>query len=58
MHIDSRVAGKQPWDMAVREQLIRAQGAGWSRPGPDESYGAYLGHGVMLDPEGNEFCLA
>lgn len=27
MHIDIRVAGEPPWDMAVREQLIRARAA-------------------------------
>lgn len=24
----------------------------------EESYGEHLGHVVMLDPEGNEFCVA
>ena len=62
MHIDVRVAGEGPWDMAERERLIRervpvlvAAGAQVVR---EESYGAHLGHVVMTDPEGNEFCVA
>src|SRR5690349_21098175 len=62
MHIDVRVAGEPPWDMAAREQLIRAKvgelvadGASVVR---EEHYGRDLGHVVMLDPEGNEFCVA
>lgn len=62
MHIDIRVAGKPPWDLAEREQLIRAKAAGLVLPGAttvrEESYGPQLGHVVMLDPEGNEFCVA
>ena len=61
-HIDIRVAGEPPWDMAEREALIRARvdilveaGATVVR---EEHYGADLGHVVMLDPEGNEFCVA
>jgi hypothetical protein len=62
MHIDVRVAGKGPWDLAERERLIRetvpelvAAGAMVVR---EESYGGQLDHIVMLDPEGNEFCVA
>ena len=62
MHIDVRVAGEPPWDMAERARLIRhrvevlvAAGAGVVR---EEQYGDVLGHVVMLDPEGNEFCVA
>jgi hypothetical protein len=62
LHIDIRVAGDPPWDMGGREQLIRAKvdeltlaGATWVR---EEFYEEYLGHVVMLDPEGNEFCVA
>ena len=62
MHIDIRVAGEPPWDMAEREQLIRAKvtelvaaGATFVR---EEYYDGALGHVVMLDPEGNEFCVA
>jgi hypothetical protein len=62
MHIDIRVAGEPPWDMAAREQLIRAKVdelmlAGATRV-REESYDEHLGHVVMLDPEGNEFCVA
>ena len=62
MHIDIRVAGEPPWDMTERERLIRAKvpelvaaGATVAR---EEHYGDHLGHVVMLDPEGNEFCVA
>ena len=62
MHIDIRVAGEPPWDMAEREQLIRAKAAELVTVGAttvrEESYGEHLGHVVMLDPEGNEFCVA
>jgi hypothetical protein len=61
MHLDVRVAGEPPWNMAEREQLIRAKvaelvaaGATASR---EESYGDHLGHMVMHDPEDNEFCV-
>jgi len=62
MHIDIRVAGEGPWDMAEREQLIRAgvrelQAVG-ARIVREEFYGQVLGHVVMQDPEGNEFCVA
>jgi hypothetical protein len=62
MHIDIRVAGEPPWDIAEREQLIRTKAAELITAGAtyvrDESYGEHLGHVVMLDPEGNEFCVA
>ena len=62
MHIDIRVAGEPPWDMVEREHLIRAKVAELVAAGAtrvrDESYGEQLGHVVMLDPEGNEFCVA
>ena len=48
--------------MAEREQLIRAKvtelvadGATFVR---EDFYDDDLGHVVMLDPEGNEFCVA
>nr|WP_158647806.1 VOC family protein [Nocardioides houyundeii] len=47
--------------MAEREQLIRARvpelvalGASMVR---EEHYDGALGHVVMVDPEGNEFCV-
>lgn len=63
MHIDVRVAGKPPWDPAERERLIHAKVAELAEAGGTvvraESYdGTTLGHVVMLDPEGNEFCVA
>jgi Glyoxalase-like domain len=62
VHIDIRVAGEGPWDMAERERLIRAkvpelQAAG-ARLVREEFYEQVLGHVVMQDPEGNEFCVA
>ena len=65
-HIDIRVAGEPPWDWAQRADLIRAtvdllveHGATRVR---EEHYrderGSVLGHVVMRDPEGNEFCVA
>ncbi|MGY0005923.1 VOC family protein [Micromonospora sp. I033] len=62
MHIDVRVAGPGPWDMVERARLIQqkvpelvAAGATVLR---EEWYGDTLGHVVMRDPEGNEFCVA
>jgi len=62
VHIDIRVAGEGLWDMELRAALIRervpelvAAGATKVR---EELYGDVLGHVVMLDPEGNEFCVA
>jgi hypothetical protein len=62
MHIDMRVAGEGPWDLEQRERLVRARvpelvelGASIVR---EHYYGDVLGHVVMLDPEGNEFCVA
>ena len=62
MHIDIRVAGEPPWNMAEREQLIRAKVATLVAAGAstvrEDSFGEHLDHVVMLDPEGNEFCVA
>jgi hypothetical protein len=62
MHIDIRVAGEPPWDMAERAGLIRAKVADLVAAGAtevrEEHYDDDLGHVVMLDPEGNEFCVA
>jgi hypothetical protein len=62
MHIDIRVAGEPPWDMAERARLIRERSAELVSAGAtavrEERYGDDLGHIVMLDPEGNEFCVA
>ena len=62
MHIDIRVAGEPPWDMADRERLIRAKVAelvvAGATPVREDAGERYLDHVVMLDPEGNEFCVA
>lgn len=62
MHIDIRVAGQGPGDMAERERLIRATVPRLQKAGAtivrEEFYGQVLGHVVMQDPEGNEFCVA
>jgi predicted enzyme related to lactoylglutathione lyase len=62
MHIDIRVGGKPPWDMTLRDSLIRAKVAELTAAGAtvvrEESYGEHLGHVVMVDLEGNEFCVA
>ncbi|GGU31133.1 VOC family protein [Nocardioides albus] len=66
-HIDIRVAGEPPWDWSERTTLIRAKVAELEANGAtnvrDETYAddaghSILGHVVMLDPEGNEFCVA
>ena len=48
--------------MSSRENLIRAKVAELTAAGAtavrEEFYGEHLGHVVMLDPEGNEFCVA
>ena len=62
VHIDIRVAGEPPWDMTEREHLIRARAAELLEAGAtrvrEEHYDGALGHIVLLDPEGNEFCVA
>ncbi len=62
MHLDIRVAGEPPWDMVERESLIRSEVVRLASIGAtvvrEELYDEYLGHVVMLDPEGNEFCVA
>lgn len=62
VHIDIRVAGEPPWDNAERERRIRATVADLVAAGAtvvrEQTYDGQLGHVVMLDPEGNEFCVA
>lgn len=62
VHIDIRVAGEPPWDLAERGQLIRTKAAELATAGAttvrEVSYGEQLDCIVMLDPEGNEFCVA
>ena len=62
LHIDIRVAGPGPWDTAERARMIRQRvpelvAAGATVVG-EQWYGDDLGNIVMLDPEGNEFCVA
>lgn len=62
VHIDIRVAGEPPWNMVERTALISAKVAELVPAGGtfvrEEFYDGELGHVVMLDPEGNEFCVA
>jgi hypothetical protein len=67
VHIDIRVAGEPPWDWAERATLIDTKVADLVAAGAtkvrQEMYSGeegreVLGHVVMLDPEGNEFCVA
>jgi len=62
MHIDIRVAGEPPWDPLDHERLVRERVAELVTAGAtlvrEELYDGELGHVVMLDPEGNEFCVA
>lgn len=62
MHVDIRVAGEPPWDMAARAVLIREKVASLVLLGGtvvrEEHDDGQLGHVVMLDPERNEFCVA
>ncbi|MDY7083959.1 MAG: VOC family protein [Actinomycetota bacterium] len=58
MHIDIRVAGES----TERESLIKTKVAELVAAGATEirtqRYDDQFGHVVMLDPEGNEFCVA
>jgi hypothetical protein len=62
LHIDIRVAGEPPWDMTERADLIRATATRLVTAGGtlvrEARDGDHLDHIVMLDPEGNEFCVA
>ena len=60
-HVDLRVAHGLGPDVD-REALVRSKVAELLAAGAtevrEERYGPELGHVVMLDPEGNEFCVA
>ncbi len=62
VHIDIRVAGEQQIEPELREQWMRAKAAELLAAGAvvvrEDSFGGVLDHIVMLDPEGNEFCVA
>jgi predicted enzyme related to lactoylglutathione lyase len=52
MHIDVRVSPG-----SIRDKAAELVAAG-ATPVREEFYGGRLGHIVLLDPEGNEFCVA
>jgi hypothetical protein len=60
LHLDIRVAGPGP-RTAESEQRMRSKAAELIALGAthvrDEHYDDQLGHIVMQDPEGNEFCI-
>jgi len=62
MHIDIRVAGEQRVEQEFREQWVREKVAELLAADAtvvrEETYDGELSHVVMLDPEGNEFCVA
>lgn len=62
VHVDIRVAGEQRVDPARRERWVREMVARLVAVGAtqvrEEHYGDEFGHVVLLDPEGNEFCVA
>ena len=61
-HIDIRPAGEGPLDPVGHEQSVRAKSAELVDAGAtlvrEDAYGGQFSHIVMLDPEGNEFCVA
>ncbi|MEO5709701.1 MAG: VOC family protein [Nocardioidaceae bacterium] len=62
MHVDVRVGAGQQVEPAQHEEWVRAKVGDLVAAGAtavrEETYGPVLGHVVMLDPEGNEFCVA
>ena len=63
VHIDIRVAGEGRWDMPGRGATDPSQGARTRctrrhRFVREEYNEDILDHIVILDPEGNEFCVA
>ena len=62
MHIDVRPAGEDPPDQFRHERLIRdtvtAATAAGATVVREQFHDGCLGHVVMADPEGNEFCVA
>ena len=60
LHIDIRVAGsgtRSPeTEVRLRAKAAELLGTGATHV-RDDYYGDQLGHIVMLDPEGNEFCV-
>ena len=62
LHLDIRVAGRGPWDMAERGRLIGAKVPELVAAGAtvvrEAHAGENLDYVMMQDPEGNEFCVA
>jgi Glyoxalase-like domain len=62
IHIDIRVAVGRRLDPGPREQSIRVKAAELVAAGAtavrEDAFDGHLDHIVMLDPEGNEFCVA
>jgi Glyoxalase-like domain len=62
VHIDIRVSGGRPMDPGLREQWMRAKAdelvAAGATAVREDAFDGQLDHIVMLDPEGNEFCVA
>ena len=62
IHIDIRVAAERPVDPGLHEQWMRAKAAELVSAGAitirEDAFDGQLDHIVMLDPEGNEFCVA
>ncbi|WP_410789755.1 VOC family protein [Kribbella sp. C-35] len=60
LHLDIRVAGRGPRDAASADRM-RTKAAALVDLGAvqirEDFYGPELGHIVMQDPEGNEFCV-
>lgn len=61
MHLDVKVSGGRHVDQALREKRIRAKQAQLADAGAtlvrEDMVEDRLDHLVMLDPEGNEFCI-
>lgn len=58
MHIDIRVAGDPPSARRIREKAAELVAAGATLVREEFYAENLLGHIVMRDPEGNEFCVA
>jgi hypothetical protein len=62
VHVDIRVAGEGPWDLAGRERTILAKVPELVALGAtvvsEQREDGVLDAVVMQDPEGNEFCVA
>jgi hypothetical protein len=61
VHLDLKVSGGRHMDQALRETRIRAKESELSNAGATTQREVWvderLDHLLMLDPEGNEFCI-